>query len=57
MVGSNRIVPGYGITQPVGNSSLNLQEEKALRRNIVEEALEALQTNLTEQMVFDSRLA
>jgi betaine reductase len=52
MIGSNRIVPSYGITQPLGNADLDSRAEKALRRAIVEIALKALQTDLTEQMVF-----
>ena len=52
MVGSNRIIPGSGICYPVGNSDLDLKEEKELRRAIVEKALEALQTEVTEQKLF-----
>jgi betaine reductase len=52
MVGSNRIIPGCGIAYPVGNPDLDPKAEKALRRGIVEQALEALQTHLTEHKVF-----
>jgi len=52
MVGSNRIIPGSGIVHPVGNADLDPKAEKALRRAIVDRALEALQTELTEQKVF-----
>jgi len=52
MVGSNRIIPGSGIVHPVGNADLEPKAEKALRRAIVEKALEALQTELTEQKLF-----
>lgn len=52
MVGSNRIIPGAGIVQPIGNADLDPKAEKAYRRTIVEKALEALQTELTEQKVF-----
>jgi len=55
MVGSNRIIPGSGIIHPLGNIELDPREEKTLRRNIVERALEALQTGVTEQKLF-SRL-
>ena len=51
-VGSNRIIPGTGIVQPMGNIDLEPNKEKALRRAIVERALEALQTDLTEQKLF-----
>ena len=54
MVGSNRVIPGAGIVHPVGNADLDPKEEKALRRAIVERALEALQTDLTEQKLFPS---
>jgi glycine reductase complex component B subunit gamma len=52
MVGSNRIIPAFGIVHPVGNADLAPKAEKALRRAIVERALDALQTDLTEQKLF-----
>jgi glycine reductase len=52
MVGSNRVIPGSGICYPVGNSELGPKEEKALRQAIVNKALEALQTELTDQELF-----
>ena len=52
MVGSNRIVPAAGIVHPVGNPDLDPEEEKRFRRIIVEKALEALRTELTEQKLF-----
>ena len=52
MVGSNRIIPGSGILHPVGNADLDPDEEKALRRSIVEKALKALQTDIEEQTLF-----
>ena len=52
MVGSSRIIPGSGIVHPAGNADLDPEAEKALRRAIVEKALEALQTELQEQKVF-----
>ena len=42
MVGSNRVVLGHGIVHVAGDASLPLDEEKALRRKLVQEALEAL---------------
>ena len=53
MVGSNRIITGNKIVNPLGNVDLDLKEEKALRRAIVEKALKALQTNVEEQTLFD----
>ena len=52
MAGSNRIIPGFGIAHPLGDPALAPKAEKALRRAIVGKALEALQTDLTEQKVF-----
>jgi len=52
MVGSNRIVLASGIIHPVGNSELEPKAEKALRQDIVERALEALQTDLAEPTIF-----
>jgi len=52
MVGSNRVIPASGIVHPVGNPDLDPEEEKRLRRIIVEKALEALWTELTEQKLF-----
>ena len=44
MVGSNRVVPGAGIVQVMGDASLPIEDEKALRRRLVEKALEKLKT-------------
>jgi len=54
MVGSNRVITGSGIVHPLGNMDLGKEEEKRLRRAIVEIALETLQTPLTEQKLFQS---
>ena len=48
MVGSNRILPGQKIINPVGNADLPPAEEKKLRRSIVQKALKALQTDIEE---------
>jgi len=52
-VGANRIVPAIAIPFPLGNPKLDAAEEKKLRRGIIEKSLEALQTEVTEQTVFD----
>ena len=52
-VGANRIVPAIAIPHPLGNPALTHEEEKALRRKIVTRALEALQTPVDEQTVFE----
>ena len=53
-VGANRIVPAIAIPHPLGNPALDKEEEKALRRSIIEKALKALTTEVDGQIVFDS---
>ena len=43
-VGSNRIVQARGIVYPLGDPELPANEEKDLRRRIVQQALDALAT-------------
>ena len=52
MIGSNRIIVGNGIVHPLGDVNLSAGAEKELRRTIVKKAIEALQTDLTEQHIF-----
>lgn len=52
-VGGNRIVPTIAIPHPFGDPDLSAAEEKALRRQLVEKALKALQTPIEGQTVFD----
>ena len=51
-VGANRIVPAVAIPHPLGNPTMNAKDEKELLRALVEKALKALQTPITEQTVF-----
>ena len=51
--GANRLVTADAIRRPLGNPALTHDEEKALRRKIVERALEALETPVDEQTVFE----
>ncbi|KXS48177.1 selenoprotein B, glycine/betaine/sarcosine/D-proline reductase family [Halanaerobium congolense] len=51
-VGANRIVPAVAIPYPLGQPDLGEAEEKQLRKDIVEKALIALQTDIDEQTVF-----
>ena len=51
-VGANRIVPTIAIPHPLGDPTRTPEEEKVLRRHLVERALKALQTDITEQTVF-----
>ena len=52
-VGANRIVPTVAIPYPFGNPNLNAEEEKELRRRLVERCLAALGTEVTEQTIFE----
>ena len=52
MVGANRIVQAAGIIHPLGNADLAPDEEKALRRRIVAQALQALKTEVARPTVF-----
>ena len=52
MVGANRIVQAAGIIHPLGNADVGPEEEKALRRRIVEQALQALRTEVAKPTVF-----
>lgn len=54
-VGANRIVPAIAIPHPLGNPALSLEEERAIRRNILETALRALSTEVTEQTIFETK--
>jgi glycine reductase len=51
-VGANRIVPAIAIPHPFGDPSRSPDEEKVIRRRLVEKALRALQTEISEQTVF-----
>lgn len=52
-VGANRIVPTIAIPHPLGNPVLPLDEEKKIRRGLVEKAIKALQTEVNDQTVFE----
>jgi len=52
-VGANRIVPAVAIPYPLGDPSLPPEEEKKLRKKILLKALQALQTEVHGQTVFD----
>ena len=43
MIGANRVVLGNGIVHVVGDASLSAEEEKRLRRRLIEKALHMLQ--------------
>ena len=52
-VGANRIVPTVAIPYPLGNPKLDAADEKSLRRKLVDRAVEALQTEVDDQTVFE----
>jgi glycine reductase complex component B subunit gamma len=45
MIGANRLVLGNGIVHVVGDASLPPEDEKKLRRQLIEKALKALQSD------------
>ncbi len=45
MIGANRIVLGNGIVHVVGDAKARSEKEKELRRKLVREALDALQSD------------
>ncbi len=52
-VGANRIVPAVAIPHPLGDPAKSTEEEKALRRALVEKALGAMKTKVEGQRVFE----
>jgi len=51
-VGAPRIVPARGIPYPTGDPELEPEQERAWRRTLLERALEAVSTTVTEPTVF-----
>jgi betaine reductase len=49
MIGSNRIVLGNGIVHVTGDAKLSPEDEKDLRRRLVQKALDALQSGETQK--------
>ena len=45
MVGSNRLVLGNGIVHVVGDAKLSAEQEKEVRRHLVQKALNALEAD------------
>jgi len=52
-VGANRIVPAIAIPHPLGNPALSPEDEKQVRRKILDTALEALSTEVDGQTIFE----
>jgi len=51
-VGANRIIPTVAIPYPLGDPSASHEEEEVIRRQLVEKALTALETDVNGQTVF-----
>lgn len=45
MVGANRVVLGNGIVQVVGDANVSAEDEKKVRRRLVEKALASLRAD------------
>jgi glycine reductase len=56
-VGASRIVEGKAVPYPVGDPSYSLGEEKKFRKQVVQEALEALETRVEGPTVFQRAAA
>ena len=53
-IGANRIVPTIAIPYPLGNPELSDKDEYDLRYELVDKALKALETEISEQTVFEN---
>jgi len=51
-VGANRIVPAVAIPHPLGDPTLDKEDEYKLRYKLVKKALKALETEVDGQTVF-----
>ena len=52
-IGANRIVPAVGIPYPLGNPLLGDEESYKIRMKLVKKALKALETEISDQTVFE----
>jgi betaine reductase len=52
-VGAPRIVPTRGIPFPTGDPELSPDQERAWRRQLLERALQAVATKVSQPTVFD----
>lgn len=53
-VGANRILPAAAIPHPLGSPDLSANQEKAMRRKLVDQALAALQSQVDKQTIFSA---
>ena len=54
MIGANRVVRGVAITHPFGAPERGLAGERALRRRLVERAVELLETDVERATVWEA---
>ena len=54
MVGANRVLRGVSITHPTGDPSLSVGDERALRKRLLERALQMLGTDVDARTVWES---
>lgn len=52
-VGSNRVLPGTSVLYPVGNPEKSLDEERQLRRRMLERAVDAVRKRIDEAVVLE----
>lgn len=52
-VGANRIVPGVAIPYPTGDPLNGEEADRAKRRELLLKALDAMQTEIHEQTIFE----
>lgn len=52
VTGSNRIIPGIAITNPCSDVTLPMDDQKKIRRNLIERALKAVSVDVTEAAFF-----
>ena len=52
-VGANRIIPTIAIPHPLGNPTLTMEDEYALRYKLVEAAINAFSVEVDKQTVFE----
>jgi glycine reductase len=52
-VGANRIIPAVAIPHPLGDPNLAKAKQKEMRRILVRKAVDALQTPVDSQTVFE----
>ena len=52
-MGGNRIVPSRSVLHPTGDPGLDFEGEKALRKKIVDCALDSIHADIDEAQIFE----